>query len=451
MAKAKIEFVCTDCGAIQTKWAGQCPACLSWSTLEEREIEKPHQRGLGQRHGAIALADIHENKVDRIITANPEVDRVLGGGFAPGSLILFGGDPGIGKSTLLLQLIATLAAADHSCLYVSGEESAEQIKLRASRLDIPQANILVYCETNLKSILAEAKIKKPEILIIDSIQTVYKEDLNGTPGTVNQVRECTLELMVYAKTHQCITILVGHVTKEGHLAGPRMLEHMVDTVIYFEGDRSFQYRILRTIKNRFGPSGEIGVLEMTAKGLEPIANASGIFLQDHLHKGPGCVPSCTLEGTRAILFEFQSLVTESSYAVPQRVALGLDPKKLTILLALIEKFGGVQLGHSDLFASAAGGLKIQDPATDLALALSVVANFRNITLSPDLLVLGELGLGGEVRSVSQIEARLKEAARQGFKNILCPKTKSIPPIENTRIIQVSSLHEALAHLDDFKV
>lgn len=447
MAKAKTEFYCTSCGSIQSKWAGQCPDCKEWSVLEEREIEKQSKRGLAQHQGAIPLSEISTKLYDRLVTGNSELDRVLGGGFAPGALVLLGGDPGIGKSTLLLQILATVAAAGHKCLYVSGEESPEQIKMRAGRLGVPQADILLMCETNLKSILSEARKIQPEILIVDSIQTVYKEDLPGTPGTLNQVRECTLELMVQAKTHRCVTILVGHVTKEGQIAGPRMLEHMVDTVVYFEGDRSFQYRILRTIKNRFGAAGEIGVLEMTSTGLEAISNPSGIFLQDHMNRGPGCIPSCTLEGTRAMLFEFQALVTETGYAVPQRVALGVDPKRLTILLALIEKFGDVQLGHSDIFASAAGGLKVQDPATDLALAMAVVANFRNKKLDQHILVLGELGLGGEVRTVSQLESRIREAMRQGFKKVVIPKTKKPPQIEGVELIGVRNLSDALELLD----
>lgn len=447
MAKTKTEFFCTSCGSVQSKWSGQCPSCSEWSTLEERTQESTPKRGLAQHHGAIPLAEINTQNTQRLMTGNSELDRVLGGGFAPGALVLLGGDPGIGKSTLLLQILATVAAAWHKSLYVSGEESPEQIKMRASRLGIPQADILLMCETNLKSILSEARKIKPEVLIVDSIQTVYKEDLPGTPGTLTQVRECTLELMVQAKTQGCVTILVGHVTKDGQLAGPRMLEHMVDTVVYFEGDRSFQYRILRTIKNRFGAAGEIGVLEMTSQGLEAIANPSGIFLQDHLVRGPGCIPSCTLEGTRAMLFEFQALVTETGYAVPQRVALGVDPKRLTILLALIEKFGEVQLGHSDIFASAAGGLKVQDPATDLALAMAVVANFRNKKLDPQILVLGELGLGGEVRSVSQMEGRIREAMRQGFSKVVIPKSKKPSQIEGVELIAVRNLSDALDLLD----
>ena len=337
-AKSKTEYVCKECHSVFSKWAGKCPSCEAWSSMEERMVETPaNKRGLGgqQKKGiSEPLKNIQSQGTKRLSTANSEFDRTLGGGLAPGSLILIGGDPGIGKSTLVLQTLATMSAAGVKTLYVSGEESAVQVKIRSERLEVSGSDMLLMCETNLEKVLSEAKRIQPEILVIDSIQTIYKTELPGTPGSVTQLRECTLELMIFAKNTGCITILVGHVTKDGQIAGPRVLEHMVDTVAYFEGDRNHQYRILRTIKNRFGATNEIGVFEMTARGLESVENPSKVFLQDSVEPLPGSVISCTLEGSRALLFEAQALVSQSNYSVPQRVAAGVDPKRLTIILEI---------------------------------------------------------------------------------------------------------------------
>lgn len=450
MAKNKttIEYVCKECSSTFSKWSGKCSACGAWSTLEERIIEdKANKRGLGGQDlesSSQTLKSIQSQESQRLSTGNSEFDRTLGGGLAPGSLILIGGDPGIGKSTLVLQTLATMSAANVKTLYVSGEESAVQVKIRSERLELSGSDMLLMCETNLEKVLAEAKRIQPEILVIDSIQTVYKTELPGTPGSVTQLRECTLELMVYAKNTGCITILVGHVTKDGQIAGPRILEHMVDTVAYFEGDRNHQYRVLRTIKNRFGATDEIGVFEMTSRGLEAVENPSKVFLQNSEEPLPGSVISCTLEGTRALLFETQALVSQTNYAVPQRVAAGIDPKRLTIILALLEKFASIRIGSSDVFASIAGGLKVNDAGTDLALALAIASNLLSIPMPKQSLVIGELGLSGEVRSVNLLEWRIKEAMRLGFGEILIPASGKIPKISNEiKITKVAKIQEAV--------
>lgn len=452
-AKSKTEYVCKECHNIFSKWAGKCPSCEAWSSMEERMVETPaNKRGLGgqQKKGiSEPLKNIQSQGTKRLSTANSEFDRTLGGGLAPGSLILIGGDPGIGKSTLVLQTLATMSAAGVKTLYVSGEESAVQVKIRSERLEVSGSDMLLMCETNLEKVLSEAKRIQPEILVIDSIQTIYKTELPGTPGSVTQLRECTLELMIFAKNTGCITILVGHVTKDGQIAGPRVLEHMVDTVAYFEGDRNHQYRILRTIKNRFGATNEIGVFEMTARGLESVENPSKVFLQDSVEPLPGSVISCTLEGSRALLFEAQALVSQSNYAVPQRVAAGVDPKRLTIILALLEKFGDVKIGPADVFASIAGGLKVNDAGTDLALALAIAGNFMGIAMPKQTLVIGELGLSGEVRSVSLLEWRIKEAMRLGFKEILVPASGKIPENpKGLKITKIARIQEAVSWLKE---
>lgn len=451
MPKRETEFVCSECGEVSPKWAGKCPHCGSWSSLVERTVEKLTRRGLGKNsldaEGLSGIprkiSEIETTATKRLSTAIPEFDRTLGGGLAPGSFVLIGGDPGIGKSTLVLQTLSTMSAAGVKALYVSGEESAVQVKLRSERLGVSGSDLWLLCETNLDRILEKAKAIQPEILVIDSIQTIYNADLPGTPGSVSQLRECTLSLMVFAKNTGCITILIGHVTKDGQIAGPRILEHMVDTVAYFEGDRNNQYRILRTIKNRFGATDEIGVFEMTSKGLESVSNPSKIFLDAANRNAPGSVVSCTIEGSRAMLFETQALVSQSSYAVAQRVAAGIDPKRLTIILALLDKFGGIPLGNSDVFASIAGGLKISDTGTDLALALALVCNHLGIALPPHTIVIGELGLSGEIRSVSQTDLRIKEAERLGFERIILPAAAKTSKSSKIEIIRFGRLEEAV--------
>jgi len=450
--KAETQYVCKACGTTTSKWTGKCLSCGEWSALEEKAIESTQPtRGIGSAisagGAAQSLGSIAAEDTKRLSTGNTELDRTLGGGLAPGSLILLGGDPGIGKSTLVLQTLATLASAGVRTLYVTGEESAIQVKLRSERLQVSGSELMLLCETNLRRVLDEAKRLKPEVMVVDSIQTVYREDLPGTPGSLNQLRECTMELMVFAKTHRCVTFLVGHVTKEGQIAGPRVLEHMVDTVAYFEGDRNHQYRILRTIKNRFGATDEIGVFEMTGHGLEPVENPSRIFLNPITQSHPGSVVSCTLEGSRAMLFEIQALVNSTNYSVAQRVAAGIDQKRLTIILALLDKFAGISVGASDVFVSVAGGLRVDDPGTDLALALAVACNHMGKRLPPKAIVIGELGLSGEVRSVSQLELRVKEAHRLGFERILVPTEGRVPNIQGLHVERVGRIEQAIRWMD----
>jgi DNA repair protein RadA/Sms len=443
--KPRTEFVCAACGHASPKWAGKCAECGAVGSLQEREIQTA-QRGLGSPapFQTRPLKDIPVKHTERLRTGNPEFDRTLGGGMAPGSLVLIGGDPGVGKSTLVLQTLATLAAAGVRALYVSGEESAVQVKLRSERLGASGSEMLLLCETSLPRILDEARKARPQVMVIDSVQTIYRDDIGATPGSVSQLRECTLDLMVFAKTTGCVTLLIGHVTKEGQIAGPRVLEHMVDTVCYFEGDRKGQFRILRTIKNRFGATDEIGVFEMSGAGLLPVGNPSKVFLQENTTNFPGSVVSCTMEGSRAMLFEIQSLVGSTSYALPQRVAQGIDQKRLTILLALLERFGGLSVGTSDVFVSVAGGLRIDDPGTDLALALAVAGGLLGFALPARTLVMGELGLSGEVRSVSGMEQRVKEAERLGFETLVLPASGKLPKTHaKTTLVRVARLEAAL--------
>ena len=457
-SKKEIEYLCTDCGNTTPKWVGKCPFCGAWNTLKEHAVEHQPEavgrsgRGLGGPvHQVVLLKDVATEDTQRLSTANSEFDRVLGGGLAPGSLVLIGGDPGIGKSTLVLSTLATMTAAGVKALYVSGEESACQVKLRSERLNVSGSDMALLCETSLEKIIREASELKPQVMVIDSIQTVYKSDLPGTPGSASQLRECTLDLMVFAKNSGCITILIGHVTKDGQIAGPRILEHMVDTVVYFEGDRNHQYRLLRTIKNRFGATDEIGVFEMTGHGLESVENPSKVFLQEGAPPAPGSVVCCTMEGSRAMLFECQALVNETGYAVPQRVAVGVDPKRLTIILALLEKFGGVAVGASDVFVNIAGGMKVNDGSSDLALAIAVASNLLGIPLRRQAVAIGELGLSGEVRSVSLLEQRLKEAKRLGMDEAIVPAGGSLPEgVSGIKIVRVRSLAEAISWLMDKK-
>jgi len=439
-----IRYVCQQCGAEFSKWAGKCPECHAWSSLVE-ESAQIEIRGIGAKAIAMPLSEVPTEHAKRLSTANPEFDRTLGGGMAPGSLVLIGGDPGIGKSTLVLQTLSTIAAAGCQTLYVSGEESAAQVKLRAERLGAAGSDMLLLCETSLNKILESAEKIKPQVMVIDSIQTMYSEELPGTPGSVSQLRECALKLMVYAKNSGTVTMLIGHVTKDGQIAGPRLLEHMVDTVAYFEGDKKGQYRILRAVKNRFGATDEIGVFEMTSLGLIPVLNPSKVFLQDS-ELSPGSAVSCTIEGSRALLFEIQALVGKSSYAMPQRVSAGVEQKKLTIILALLERFAKLQVSASDVFVSVAGGLKIDDPGIDLSLALAIVSNALNISLPPRSIIIGELGLSGEIRTVSSLDLRIKEAQRLGFEKIAVPASGKIPAVKGIEVVKFAKLEQAVEWL-----
>ncbi|MDB5105808.1 MAG: radA [Fibrobacteres bacterium] len=424
-SKSGILYACRECGDTTAKWSGKCLSCGTWDSLVEvaaTSLEDDSQkRGLGDVGEAVRLKQVETRKEPRTRTGLTEFDRVLGGGIVTGSLVLIGGDPGIGKSTLLLQMATILSAADVSVLYVTGEESLTQLKMRAERLETPSPDMLVLSETNLDAIFKQCQQSKPKVLVIDSIQTIYKPDLPGSPGSMTQLRECTLALMVHAKSTGTAIFIVGHVTKEGVLAGPRMLEHMVDTVVYFEGERHNAYRVLRAVKNRFGATNEIGVFEMAALGLIQVENPSQVFVHSRGERDPGSVVSCSIEGTRPILVEVQALVSRSNYSTPQRVSMGLDSKRLTILLALLEKFAGIEIGLQDVFISLAGGFRVEEPAVDLAIACAVASNHLGRKCLPDTLALGELGLNGELRTIPQADARVKEAVRLGFKTVVLPQ------------------------------
>ena len=457
MAKSKTtrEYLCTECGAQFPKWMGRCPSCNAWSSLEEKISTSTfsHQGlGVGTSLGnkdnpsgkPIPLKEIQSSGAKRIHTGVTELDRVLGGGILPGSFVLLGGDPGIGKSTLLLQTLITLHDHNVSCLYVSGEESVEQIKVRAIRLGTLNTTLPVLCETNLTQILKVAEQYKPQVLVVDSIQTVFNPENSGVPGGETQIKDSAMGLMLYAKSNQCAVMIVGHVTKGGQIAGPKVVEHMVDTVTYFEGEKHNIYRMLRSVKNRFGATYEVGIFEMADQGLVPIQNASELFVQNHQDRDPGSVISCSLEGTRPILVEIQALVNRSSFSNAQRVSMGFDTKRLTIILALLEKFAGVEVGMHDVFLSIAGGLRIEDPASDLAIAAAIASNHLNKPAIPGTLVLGELGLNGEIRPVSQLAQRIQEAVRMGFKRLVIPKTEKKPkPTKTLEVLVVTNLKEAL--------
>jgi DNA repair protein RadA/Sms len=424
-AKSGNLYACRECGDTTAKWSGKCLSCGSWDSLVEvaaTSLEEDSQkRGLGDVGEAQRLKQVETRKEPRTHSGMSEFDRVLGGGIVPGSLVLIGGDPGIGKSTLLLQVATILSVAEIPVLYVTGEESLTQLKMRADRLETPSPDMFVLSETNLDVIFKQCQQTRPGVLVIDSIQTIYKPDLPGSPGSMTQLKECTLALMVHAKTTGTAIFIVGHVTKDGVLAGPRMLEHMVDTVIYFEGERHNAYRILRAVKNRFGATNEIGVFEMASSGLIQVDNPSQVFVHNRGERDPGSVVSCTLEGTRPILVEVQALVSRSNYSMPQRVSMGLDSKRLTIILALLEKFGGIDIGPQDVFVSVAGGFRVDETAVDLAIAAAVASNHLGRKCLANTLALGELGLNGELRTIPQVDARVKEAVRLGFKTVILPQ------------------------------
>ena len=424
---AKTSFFCTACGNEQPRWFGHCPACGQWNTASEAPAGGPAAVPTARRArgswvpagstrppGPVALADVSMASTARSSTGMRELDRVLGGGIVPGSLILVGGDPGIGKSTLLLQLARALASEGRKVLYVSGEESEQQIRLRASRLGSVPPGLLLLCETDLETVLETAATVKPDALIADSIQTLSRADLEGGPGTVTQVRECGLAMLHYAKSSQTPVFLVGHVTKDGAVAGPRVLEHMVDAVLYLEGERYQHYRVLRAAKNRFGSTHELGVFEMLESGLREVANPSEAFLSDSTRDVPGVAVVASLEGARPLLVEVQALVSTSFYGTPQRVTSGYDPRRLAVLLAVLERRVGLRLGKHDVFVTVTGGFKLDDPGADLGVALAIASSFRSRPVLARTLALGEVSLSGELRRVPRLDARLREAAQMGF-------------------------------------
>lgn len=448
--KQKSVWYCNECGHKQVKWAGQCPQCSQWNTLQE-EVEITGNRRFEAQPQAnsrpVRLKEISQSEIPRVETRLKEFDRLIGGGVVPGTLALVGGDPGIGKSTLMLQLSNALAKQGLLVLYVCGEESVEQTSLRAKRLGIDTDNLLLLCETNFGLIKAHIDQINPDILVVDSIQIVYKSEITSAPGSVSQVRETTTEFMHLAKGRGISTFLIGHVTKSGEIAGPRVLEHLVDTVLYFEGDKQHHYRMVRIVKNRFGPTDEIAVFQMGAAGLTEVSNPSQIFLEERMRQTVGSVIIPTLEGTRPILIEAQALVTDTVFPTPSRRCAGMDLNRLALLLAVLEKRMGYQIFRCDVFVSIAGGLRVLEPGIDLGILLAVVSSLRNKIVDSDLAVVGEVGLGGELRTVPRIESRLKEAINMGFKRCLVPKRNMKGVSEEVRqkiaIIGVSFVEEAI--------
>lgn len=435
---AKTVFYCTACGNEQPRWFGHCTACGEWNTAAEappegRAAAAPASRGrarwvpaggAGRATGPQPLADVEMSSTERSRTGMRELDRVLGGGLVPGSLLLVGGDPGIGKSTLMLQLAIALASEGRKVLYVSGEESEQQIRLRASRLGQVPPSLLLLCETDLETLLEAAAGVQPDALIVDSIQTMSRSDLDGGPGTVTQVRECGLALLHYAKASRTAVFLVGHVTKDGAVAGPRVLEHMVDAVLYLEGERYQHFRVLRAAKNRFGSTNELGVFEMLDSGLREVSNPSEAFLSDGSRSEPGVAVVASLEGSRPLLVEVQALVSTSFYGTPQRVTSGFDQRRLAVLLAVLERRVGLRLGKHDVFITVTGGFKLDDPGTDLGVALAIASSFKSRPMLERTIALGEVSLSGELRRVPRLETRLREAAQLGFVRAGFPRSQA---------------------------
>jgi len=428
MSKTKSSFFCQNCGSQSAKWIGKCPACGEWNTYVEEVIQKEEtgkgswktpNSGNKKINTPRKIQEVKNEEQARWITGDPELDRVLGGGIVPGSLVLIGGEPGIGKSTLMLQIALILTGK--TILYVSGEESEAQIKMRADRMEAKNPDCYVLSETTTQHIFQQIEVLKPDFLIIDSIQTLTSQYVESSAGSVSQVRECTAELMKFAKETGTPVFLIGHITKDGSIAGPKVLEHMVDTVLQFEGDRHMSYRILRTSKNRFGSTHELGIYEMRAEGLRTVANPSEILLTQREEALNGVAIGAMMEGNRPLLIEIQSLVSPATYGTPQRSSTGHDAKRLNMLLAVLEKRGGMKLGQQDVFLNVAGGIRVDDPALDLAVCASLISSYEDTPVSEELCFAGEIGLGGEIRAVSRIENRIAEAAKLGFKKIIVSK------------------------------
>jgi DNA repair protein RadA/Sms len=449
VAKAKTQYVCSECGGNSAKWQGQCPACGAWNTLAETRVEATS----ANRYAALApaapvqtLGAVNARELPRASTGIEEFDRVLGGGLVAGGVVLIGGDPGIGKSTLLLQALAAMARS-RRVLYVSGEESAAQVALRARRLGIEGHDVRLLAEIGLERIAATLAEEKPDVAVIDSIQTLYCNELQSAPGSVAQVRECAAQLTRLAKQSGIAIVLVGHVTKEGAIAGPRVLEHMVDTVLYFEGDTHSSFRLIRAIKNRYGAVNELGVFAMTDRGLRGVSNPSALFLSQHDAAVPGSCVLVTQEGTRPLLVEIQALVDTAHVPNPRRLSVGLDPQRLALLLAVLHRHAGVATFDQDVFVNAVGGVRIQEPAADLAVLAAIVSSTRNRPLPRGLVAFGEVGLAGEIRPAPRGQERLREAAKLGFSTALIPKANAPKqPIEGLEIVAVDRLEHALARL-----
>lgn len=452
--KIRSVFFCQSCGYESSKWMGQCPGCREWNTFVEETVKPAAKAAKGVSSSASAgsyeapkaLSDIEMNDEERYDTHIGELNRVLGGGLVKGSLILVGGDPGIGKSTILLQVAGNISSDGKDILYISGEESLRQIKLRANRIGEFSDKLKFMCETNLSNIEEAITRVKPQVVIIDSIQTMYNETVSSAPGSVSQVRESTSVLLRIAKSMNISIFIVGHVTKEGQVAGPRVLEHMVDTVLYFEGDRHASYRVLRAVKNRFGSTNEIGVFEMQEKGLVEVTNPSEFMLDGRPENASGSIVTCSVEGTRPILIEIQALVCRSNFGFPKRQANGTDYNRVNLLMAVLEKRVGLQMGESDAYVNLAGGMRIAEPSLDLGICLALISSFKNKPISSDVIAFGEVGLSGEVRSVNMSEARVSEARKLGFKTCIVPKaleSKLKNTFKDVEIIGVSSISDAM--------
>lgn len=451
MAKAKTSaFFCQNCGYESAKWMGQCPGCKEWNTFVEELVDRKALSGSGKRKPAseakpVPLSSVVASNEERVSTNMKELDRVLGGGIVRGSLVLVGGDPGIGKSTLLLQVCRNLSAQGQSVLYVSGEESLQQIKIRAERIGTFTDNLQLLCETNLDLIREVIERQKPQIVVIDSVQTMYNDSVGSAPGSVSQVREATSVLMQIAKGMDISIFIVGHVTKEGVVAGPRVLEHMVDTVLYFEGDRHESYRILRGVKNRFGSTNEIGVFEMRAEGLAEVENPSEYMLSGKPADASGSVVACSVEGTRPILLEIQALICHSYFNNPRRTATGTDFNRVNLLLAVLEKRLGMQLSDCDAYVNIAGGIRMNEPAIDLGVVLAIISSKLDLTIDEKTICFGEVGLSGEVRGVTMAEQRVAEAAKLGFKRCILPSVclGAAKGVKGIELVGVSNVREAL--------
>ena len=449
MAKSRTTvYFCQSCGYESSKWMGQCPGCREWNTFVEETVDKKSaRRSSGQKEPSrsVKLNEIVTEKEERIHTQIEEFDRVLGGGIVPGSLVLVGGDPGFVKSTLLLQVCQRLSAMEKKVLYISGEESLQQIKIRAGRIGTFSESLSLLCETNLTDIKEVIQKEKPEIVIIDSIQTMYSEDISSAPGSVSQVREATGAFMQIAKGYGITVFIVGHVTKEGVVAGPRVLEHMVDTVLYFEGDRHAAYRILRGVKNRFGSTNEIGVFEMCNDGLREVANPSEYMLNGKPEGASGSVVACSIEGTRPILLEVQALVCRSSFGIPRRTAAGADLNRINLLMAVLEKRQGFSMSSCDAYVNIAGGIRMTEPAIDLAIVLALVSSYKDIPVPEKLICFGEVGLSGEVRAVNMALQRVQEAKKLGFETCILPKVcmDTVRDIKGIRLLGAADIREAI--------
>lgn len=452
MAKKKTAFFCQECGNESPKWMGRCSACGAWNSMVEEIVVKDTAKssaglslGLSETSAPMLIREVAVEEQSRMMTGSAELDRVLGGGLLAGSLTLVVGDPGVGKSSMTIKLCADLARTEGKILYVTGEESTRQVKMRAERLGAIADDLYILSETNLDTIEAQALKLAPKLLVIDSIQTVFRPDIESAPGSISQVRECAVQLVKIAKQYSIAVILVGHVLKDGSLAGPRALEHIVDTVLYFEGDRNAQYRVLRAVKNRFGSTNEIGLFEMSSRGLIDVPDASKLFLSERPEEVAGSVVTASMEGTRPVLVEVQSLVSTSQFMPPRRTSDNIDIKRIQLLLAVLEKRVGLRIGNSDVFVKVAGGIKVDEPAVDLAVAIALASGYRNRSTASGIIVMGEVGLAGEVRAVAGAEVRIREAARMGFQTMILPKSnlKGLEQDFDIQLIGVETVAQAL--------